>query len=1079
MNFPLRVHGQGGMFSKAPEPQKAHDPVTAADNLFSDALVRFLEVISEGPIVGLSDGQKSIAFDATPYQNADSSLNFQDITWDIRLGNPDQTWMPGFTNAESESGVGSTIKVSLGPVVRSTAVPDLDAVNVTMRFPRMMRNETNGDVNGVSVVYSIEYKHNADVSWTHFPGSPFTQQGKTSSGVERQHYALLRPSGDVRVGPWNLRVTRITQDNDTDPLIADSIVWQSFTDVIEAKLIYPDTAYIGMQVPASSFPGGVPLRTYDITGRIIRVPSNYDPIARTYTGIWNGTFQLAWSNNPAWCTFDMLTNTRYGLALPDAKIDTAALYTIGKYCDERILDGSGNSIPRYTLNVQITSQEDAITLLNKMCSNFLSMIYYSSGGVGFSQDSPRDTDMIVNPTDVVDGSFDYQTQSYQDTPNVIMVGWKNPLLRDKGDIEVVEDQEDVSKRWAVTTTYEAFGIREQFRARLMGRWALFSGFNDGEIVVYKAGLDHMDVMPGWVISIKDPMFDEVVSGGRVLSTYLNTITLDRTINIDPLITYNMLLMMPDKSMGSFIISAPPGEQSVLTLTPAPPMGSEGALWGLQAASLDERLWRVVSRTMVDKMSVEIAAIRYHPDKYSIVESLLSIEADMYVNPQGLAVLPPINLSAEEYITVNAAGVVIPALLVSWQAPNDSKVAYYTFQVKPAGASWTTVPPNSAALTRTILDTPLNAYSVRVRSEGMFGIPSEWVTLDTFLFGLSGIPGDVTGFEINVIGDRATFKWDRATDLITSYYEIRYTPLLSGGGWVASEVLQTNIKNTTVDLPALNGTYFIKAVSYAGTYSTIEAAVVTSISGSGHINVVDLLAEHPTWPGTKTNCEVVGSVLRLSVDGNPGPNFGFFFPTATYERASIYDMGAPYLCRITPIVAAVGDKITNVMSTWPTLTSVTVLSGVSHTDWGATLMARFTNDDPLSVSPVPTWTDWAPLTISDRVFRAMDVRLDLFTIDGNLTPEVSQVSISIDMPDRVEGGKNLSIPAIGLDVDFDPPFKVLKGVSVAMQGMLATDTYQITAKDETGFTITVYNNLAVAKAGTSFDYVASGYGRVTS
>lgn len=659
MNFPLKIYGRGGLFGGTPEPPAS--PVTADDNLFSDSIVRFTEVISEGPIVGLSQGDQSIGFDTTPYANADSSKNFEGITWDIRLGDPNQDWMPGFTSVENETGVGVNVKVSTGAVTRSSTLPDLDALQVTMRFPRMMKTENNGDINGTSVTYSVEYRHNTDVSWTPFPGSPFTKSGKTSAGTESQHYALVRPATDTRLGPWLIRVTRITQDNDADVQISDQIVWQSFTEVIEAKMTYPDTAYVGMEVKATSFAGGVPLRTYDVMGRIIRVPSNYDTLTREYTGIWNGTFKLAWCNNPAWCLLDMLTHTRYGLAIPLDKIDTAGLYTIAKYCDEPISDGQGGTVPRYTLNVQITDQKDAYDVLNDICSNFRAMIYYATGGVAFSQDSPRAIDMVVNPADVVEGDFDYQTQSYQDTPNVVLVAWRNPLLRDKGDIEVVEDQRDVSKRRAITSTYEAFGVREQFRARMMGRWALYSGFNDGEVVVYRASLDHMDVMPGWVVSIKDPLFDPIVSGGRAIQRDGNDVVLDRNVVIESLQSYTLQLTLPDKTLGSFMVTNSPGTTNRLTVTPQPPVNIEGSIWGLQATNLEERLYRVISRGFTDKMQVEITGIRYRPDKYPTVESLIAIEADQYLNPQGLTINPPSSLSIEEFITTAPNGGVRPGV----------------------------------------------------------------------------------------------------------------------------------------------------------------------------------------------------------------------------------------------------------------------------------------------------------------------------------------------------------------------------------------------------------------------------------
>lgn len=1069
LRIPKEIKGKGGGKSGSQQSQ----PSIAADNIQSTAFARVIELLSEGPIVGLYNGAKSIFFDGTPLQNDDGSFNFQNVDWALRFGDPDQDWLQGFSDVESETSVGVEVKLDDGAVVRSTSTPDLDAIRVTLRWGRLLNQDTQGNISNTTVKFSIEYKHNLDSVWSPFAGSPFTLTGKNSSGFEQQYYQLVRPPGEMRTGPWQIRVTRITADHDSSTTVVDAFNWQSFTEVIESKFIYPDTAYIGLQLPAQSFNGGVPTRIYDVLGRIIRVPSNYDAETKTYSGIWDGSFKLAWTDNPAWCLLDLLTNDRYGLGLDDSRVDTAGLYTIAQYCDEMIDDNNGGLRARYTLNVVINTQSSAYDLINKIVSNFMTMVYYATGGIMFSQDAPRDIDMLVVPGNVVDGEFTYQDTSYADTANVIMMTWVNPELQDKGDIEIVQDVQDIVRRGPVSAQFDSFGKRNRSETRCAARWQLYTGFFNGSTVVYRAGLDHADMMPGMIVGIKDPVVTgNKTGGGRVVENFMNTIQLDRDVTLVDGLSYMLLVLHPDKTLGEYQIITGAGTTDTLSLNSAPPPACDGGVWALISGTEDVTPYRVVSRSAVDKTIFEITAVKYHGDKFDLIEKNGIIDVDIYSPLASQPVLAPASISVIETLDTSSAAVPQAGVMIGWPASLDPRVTRYALQYSKGDDDWSDV-ILTADLSKIINSIPSGPFMARVRAETAVGRFSPWTLTATLnLLGLAQSPEPPTNMLINVINDRATLSWTPSPSLNVASYEVRYSPLLSGAGWISSSVMKTGVVANNIDVPSLTGTYFVKAVTYLGTYSILAAQVSSTLASQTKINVVELLREDPTWPGAKTDVSVSAGILRLDTNDD-----GTYKEAGNYARASKFDLGGTYLCRVTPTLAAVGDKVTNVLANWESLTDQTVLSGVAHADWGATIMYRTTADDP--EDPLAVWTDWATLTVGDYLFRGLDIRIDLSSVDPYLTPVVSQASILIDMPDRVEGGNDIAIPLEGLTVAFDPPFKSLKGLGVNMQGLLGSDVWVVSDKDEAGFVIQCFDSGGAPISRGSFDYVASGYGRVTS
>jgi predicted phage tail protein len=518
----------------------------APNTLRSKAIARVIDLISEGEIIGLVDGAKSIFFNDTPLQNADGSYNFAGVSYDFRLGTPTQTHMPGFPGTEAVTVVETEV-LNATPVIRTVADTDVDAVRVTMRLPQLFsQNTSNGDVNGSSVSIAIDIKTSGAPDGTYVNKVTDTITGKTNSPYERSYRIELAGV----TGPWDIRFRRITADSVSSAL-QDKTFWGNLVTIIDNKVSYMDSAVFGVQVDAQTFAGQVPTRAYDIKGRILQVPSNYDPVTRIYTGIWDGTFQLAWTDNPAWVFYDLLTHERYGLGefIQADAIDKWALYAIAQYCDELVDDGFGGTEPRFTFNGILNSQQDAIHTLQAIASAFRGMSYWSSGAVTATQDSPADATRLVTPSNVVGGEISYKGTSLRDRHTVALVSWNDPNDGFKPAIEVVENRAGIQRYGYRPLDVMAVGCTSRGQAARYGRWILDSEINETEMASYTAGMDHGACRPGEIIAIADPTVAGVRFGGRLVAGSTATkLMIDAAIELISPNTYTASLILPNGLM---------------------------------------------------------------------------------------------------------------------------------------------------------------------------------------------------------------------------------------------------------------------------------------------------------------------------------------------------------------------------------------------------------------------------------------------------------------------------------------------------------------------------------------------------
>lgn len=530
-----------------------------ANTLRSNARARIVDLISEGPIEGLVDGEKSIYYDETPIKGLDGSYNIKGVTSAQRFGTPDQTHLNNVPTVDTPVSVEVRVKQNEAAPIRTIVDESADAVRVIMRIPALLkRNKKTGEIEPTSVNYAIDVRPSGG-TWTEVVNQNIVNQ-KTSSPYQKAHYIPL-PFGGA---PWDIRVRRITVDSTTTDL-QNETWWEAYFILVEGKFIYPNSALVYTEVDAEKFGQQIPQRYYHVKGRKISVPVNYDPVTRVYTGIWNGTFKTAWTNNPAWIFYDLLTHDRYGLGefIDAAKVDKWSLYQIAQYCDQLIPSGykdvNGDDImePRFTFNGVINSREEAHSVLQSIINTWRGMAYWSLGQVFATADMPSDPVKLVSPANVIDGHFSYSGTAMKARHSVAIVQWNDPNDFYRPSYEVVINDDMLQRYGWRETEVTLRGCTSRGMAHRYGKWILDVEQNETETIEYQASWDHADVRPGSIIAVTDPNKAAVRAGGRIalLEDGNTRVTLDGDFEPGSGATYNLMVELPDGSIDTKTITS--------------------------------------------------------------------------------------------------------------------------------------------------------------------------------------------------------------------------------------------------------------------------------------------------------------------------------------------------------------------------------------------------------------------------------------------------------------------------------------------------------------------------------------------
>ncbi|HDS2351765.1 TPA: phage tail protein [Enterobacter hormaechei subsp. xiangfangensis] len=738
-------------------------PTEQPDDLQSVAKAKILVALGEGEFAGQLTG-KDIYLDGTALENADGSQNFSGVTWEFRAGTQAQKYIQGIPGTENEISVGTEV-TSATAWTRTFTNTQLSAVRLRLKWPSLFKQEDDGDLVGYSVNYAIDLQTDGG-TWQTVLNTSVT--GKTTSGYERSHRIDLPQAGST----WTIRLRKITADANSAK-IGDTMTLQSFTEVIDAKLRYPNTALLYIEFDSSQFNGSIPQISCEPRGRVIRVPDTYDPETRSYSGTWTGAFKWAWTDNPAWIFYDLVVSDRFGLGhrLTAANIDKWTLYQVAQYCDQMVPDGKGGdgTEPRYTCNVYIQDRNDAYTVLRDFAAIFRGMTYWGGDQIVALADMPRDVDYSYTRANVVGGRFTYSSSTTKTRYTTALVSWSDPGNAYADAMEPVFEQALVARYGFNQLEMTAIGCTRQSEANRKGRWGILTN-NKDRVVSFDVGLDGNIPQPGYIIAVADELLSGKVMGGRISAVNGRVIKLDRVA--DAAAGDRLILNLPSGASQSRTIQAVNGESVTVTTVYSETPQAE-AVWVVESNELYAQQYRVVSVTDNDNGTFSITAAWHDPDKYA------RIDTGAIIDQRPVSVIPPGNQSPPANIVISSFSVVqqnisVETMRVSWDQAQNA-IAYEA-QWRRNDGNWVNVPRSST----TSFDVPgiyAGRYLVRVRAINAAEISSGWgYSEEKTLTGKVGNPPKPVGFiasENVVFGIELNWGFPANTD-DTLKTEIQYS-----------------------------------------------------------------------------------------------------------------------------------------------------------------------------------------------------------------------------------------------------------------------------------------------------------------
>lgn len=707
-------------------------PTEQPDDLQSIAKAKILVALGEGEFAGQLTA-KDIYLDGTALENADGSQNFSGVTWEFRAGTQAQKYIQGIPGTENEINVGTEVS-SATAWTRTFTNMQLSAVRLRLKWPSLFKQEDDGDLVGYSVNYAIDLQTDGG-TWQTVLNTSVT--GKTTSGYERSHRIDLPQAGST----WTIRLRKITSDANSAK-IGDTMMLQSFTEVIDAKLRYPNTALLYIEFDSSQFNGSIPQISCEPRGRVIRVPDTYDPETRTYSGTWTGTFKWAWTDNPAWIFYDLVVSDRFGLGdrLSTANIDKWTLYQVAQYCDQMVPDGKGGSgtEPRYTCNVYIQERNDAYTVLRDFAAIFRGMTYWGDDQIVALADMPRDVDFTYTHANVIDGRFTYSSSTTKNRYTNALVSWSDPDNAYSDVMEPVFEQALVARYGFNQLEITAIGCTRQSEANRKGRWGILTN-NKDRVVTFNVGEDGNIPQPGYVIAVADRNLSGRDLGGRISAVNGRVLTLDRAP--DASADDRMIVNLPSGVSQSRTIQSITGNKVTVTTAYSETPVAE-AVWVIESDELYAQQYRVITVTDNNDGTFTIVGANHDPDKFD------RIDTGAIIDQRPVSVIPPGNQSPPANIVISSFSVVqqnisVETMRVSWDQAQNA-IAYEA-QWRRNEGNWVNVPRSST----TSFDVPgiyAGRYLVRVRAINAAEISSGWgYSEEKTLTGKVGNPPKPVGF----------------------------------------------------------------------------------------------------------------------------------------------------------------------------------------------------------------------------------------------------------------------------------------------------------------------------------------------
>ncbi|MWP01320.1 DUF1983 domain-containing protein [Escherichia coli] len=810
---------------------KGHTPREAKDNLKSTQLLSVIDAISEGPVEGPVDGLKSVLLNSTPVLDSEGNTNISGVTVVFRAGEQEQTPPEGFESSGSETVLGTEVKYDT-PITRTITSANIDRLRFTFGVQALVETTSKGDRNPSEVRLLVQIQRN---------GGWVTEKDITIKGKTTSQYLASVVVDNLPPRPFNIRMRRMTPDSTTDQL-QNKTLWSSYTEIIDVKQCYPNTALVGVQVDSEQFGSQQVSRNYHLRGRILQVPSNYNPQTRQYSGIWDGTFKPAYSNNPAWCLWDMLTHPRYGMGkrLGAVDVDKWALYLIGQYCDQSVPDGFGGTEPRITCNAWLTTQRKAWDVLSDFCSAMRCMPVWNGQTLTFVQDRPSDKVWTYNRSNVVmpdDGApFRYSFSALKDRHNAVEVNWIDPNNGWETATELVEDTQAIARYGRNVTKMDAFGCTSRGQAHRAGLWLIKTELLETQTVDFSVGAEGLRHVPGDVIEICDDDYAGISIGGRVLAvnSQTRTLTLDREITLPS--SGTTLISLVDGSGNPVSVEVQSVTDGVKVKVSRVPDGvAEYSVWGLKLPTLRQRLFRCVSIRENDDGTYAITAVQHVPEKEAIVDNGAHFDGDQSGTVNG--VTPPAvqHLTAE--VTADSGEYQV---LARWDTPKVVKGVSFMLRLTVTADDGSERLVSTARTTETTYrfrQLALGRYTLTVRAVNAWGQQGDPASV-SFRIAAPAAPSQIEltpgYFQITATPHLAVydptvqfefwFSEKRIADIRQVETSARY--LGTALYWIAASI---NIR------PGHDYYFYVRSVNTVGKSAFVEAVGRPSDDASGYLD----------------------------------------------------------------------------------------------------------------------------------------------------------------------------------------------------------------------------------------------------
>ena len=1077
-----------------------HVPSEADDSLQSVQFASVLDLISEGEIQGIEDGVQGIYLDGTPVQSSSGIDNFTGYSVVTRTGTQAQSYIPNTNGIESEQAVNVEITAAAS-VTRQITDSDVDRARITVQVPALQIIEDDGDIIGHEVSIRCRVQYNGGGYTTVFED---TISGKTTNAYQRDYIISL--SGAF---PIDIRLERISAD-ETSARRQNRTFWFSYTEIIDEKFRYPNSALAFLRFDSRQFKG-IPARKYLVRGIKVVLPSNATVDTTTYlgrvtyAGVWDGTFGAAtWTNDPAWCLWDLLTSTRYGAGIPASSLDRYDFYAISQYCNELVSNGRGGLEPRFSCNMLINSRDEVYNVIQEFVALFRGIAYYGAGAMVVLQDKPTDPQYLLTPANVVDGLFNYSGSSQKARHTTATVAYQDYDNLGEVSFEYVEDAAAVAKYGIINKDIKAVGCYSQGQAHRVGKWALLSEQNLTETVTFSVSIDSGIVLrPGMVIDVADPVKSGYRRGGRIAAATTTTVTLDDATGITLGTSPTISVLLPTGLVETRSISAPLAGNVVTVTSAFSEAPNPESIWVIQDTGLQTEQFRVVSVAEAEDGIYGVTALAYNSSIYAAIESDIKLQTRDISN---LSAQPdsPTNVVGTEHLYTDGQNV-RTAFELSWVPPLQL-VQSYRVIYRLNNDNWQQIETNNPSTRINGLDA--GRLEVRVQSINSIGTPSTPATATFDLAGKTAPPGNVQNLTIEPISaNSARLRWDATVDLdvrVAGRVHIRHTSLTDGTGtWGNSVDLIPAVAgySTEAIVPLVEGEILVKFEDDGGRQSPAEASVVVDFPDAvGQLLLQTRREDQDTLPfqGAKTDVVYVEDLNALVLDADglfddiPDLDavvtldfYGTIESEGTYEFANTLDLGAVYSLDLKRYAVTQGffpsdliDSRTGLVDDW--------------SDWDGAIVdkvnlktyLRRTSDNP---SGTPTWSDWQEFANGTFLGRGFQFKALLTSADPAQSISVTELGYDATFQRRTEQSVGAVASGAGTySVAFDKAFftgtaalgganAYLPSVGIVAQNLATGDYFNVTNVTSSGFDVTFRNSAGTA-VSRNFLWTAVGFGK---